>query len=357
MEYANINIFRPKTRKTTIKGKVKQIIDTYHKKRRMDAVLVDSDYNILAGEEIYWAGKEIGLPYLLSERKRSFRANSVFPPRLLVEITTECNSLCKMCPRNYLTREKKHMESALFKKVIDEISKYANDGLWLYNLGESLTHPDFFSLLDYVQNYPQIRPLWLSTNGMLLTEKVSEKILDSKLDYLNFSLNALDEETYKKISPRLDFQSVVANLHNFIRMKKRRKQRKPFIRVQIIDQPVAHHQIQQFKEEWGPKADIISINILEKFTGQSSIRTKQKIINKNKFKCTRITWGFLYVYSNGEVTICGADINGDMSLGNVKNMTIKEMWDSDKHDEMVEKISCGDVDDYPICQNCWTHNY
>ena len=116
MEYANVNIFKPKNKKLTIEGKVKQIIDTYYEKGKIDPVLVDSDYNVLSGEETYWAGKEIGLPYLLSERKRSFRANKVFPPRLLVEITTKCNSLCKMCPRNYLTREKKHMEPALFKR-------------------------------------------------------------------------------------------------------------------------------------------------------------------------------------------------------------------------------------------------
>lgn len=352
MEYGNINIFQINSSNPT-SNKIEQIVDGYRKKGNMPPVTIDNDYNILSGEEIYWAGKKMGLPYLLAQRAHPAEADPIsFPSRLLVEVTNDCNSFCKMCPRKYLTREKKHMEPALFKKVIDEISKYPCDGLWLYNIGESLLHPDFFNLLDYVQNYPGIRPLWLSTNGMLITEKVSERILGSKLDYLNFSLNALDEETHKKISPMLDFQTIVTNLNNLIRMKMDRKQRKPFVRVQMIDQPVAHHQIEQFKGEWGPKADIISINILEEFSKPSLAGTKRKMVDKKKYKCTRMDKGFIYIYSNGEVTLCGVDINGDMRIGNVKNTSIKELWDSDKRHEMIKNILNGNVEDYPICQGC-----
>ena len=41
----------------------------------------------------------------------------------------------------------------------------------------------------------------MSTNGTLLNEKISERILNSKLDFLTLSLDGATEESYDKIRP------------------------------------------------------------------------------------------------------------------------------------------------------------
>ena len=61
----------------------------------------------------------------------------------------------------------------------------------------------------------------MSTNGTLLNEKISERILNSKLDFLTLSLDGATEESYDKIRPgvrsilNLRWKNVEKNIFNF----------------------------------------------------------------------------------------------------------------------------------------------
>jgi wyosine [tRNA(Phe)-imidazoG37] synthetase (radical SAM superfamily) len=356
MEYANIDLFRLNKDQNIDGNKVDGEMDNHRTNGRLTSIIVDNNYNIIDNAEAYIAGKNLGLKYLESSRIKSIKdLNSDFPAALLVEITNRCNLLCRMCPRNQLTREEKDMDVAVFKRLMDEISMHQIDGLWLYNIGESMLHSRFFEMLSYVNKYPNIHPLWLSTNGTTLNETNANKLLNSKLDFLNFSLNALDEETYKIISPRSKFHIVMKNLNNFLMKKKRMNKRKPFLRVQVIDQPEVHNQIKTFIEEWGPKADIISINQLERFIGQREIPSNKDIIEKplkNTEPCKRIDRGFLYVFSNNKVGICATDFNCVNSVGDVSTMSIKEIWTGKECKRLYENIKNRRYDKVPLCYVC-----
>ena len=39
------------------------------------------------------------------------------------------------------------MNFITFKKIVNEVSNHKLDGLWLYNIGESMIHPEFFEML------------------------------------------------------------------------------------------------------------------------------------------------------------------------------------------------------------------
>jgi len=356
MEYANINLFRLNKDQNIVEKEVERETDSYRTNGQLSAVIVDNDYNIVDNAEAYISGKRLGLKYLESSRiKFMERPNSDFPSAFLVELTNRCNSLCKMCPRNQLTREEKDMDIEVFKKLIDEISMHHIDGLWLYNIGESMLHPQFFEMLEYVNRYPNIYPIWLSTNGTTLDETNAKKLLNSELDFLNVSLNALDEETHKRISPRLDFHLIMENVNNFLMIKKKVNKRKPFLRVQIIDQPEVHHQVKAFVEEWGPKADITSINKLESFSGQKEIPSNKDIIEKplkNMEPCKRIVRGFLYIFSNNKVGICATDFNCVNCVGDVSIMSIKEIWTGKEYKQLYENIKKGRYDKVPFCYAC-----
>ncbi len=356
MEYANIKIFRRDAEKEIHEQKVNEEIEKFKKTARLSNIVVDNDYNIIESEEAYIAGKRLGLKYLESSRKRKIRSSeSDFPLKILMELTNRCNLLCIMCPRNSLIRETVDLDFNLFQKLIDEISKYEIQRLWLYNIGESMLHPRFFEMLEYVNKYPSIHPLWLSTNGNLLDELNAKKLLNSGLDFLNLSLNALDRENYKKISPKSDFNLVMKNLNNFLSLKKKMNKRKPFFRIQMIDIPIVHHQIGKFFEEWGPKVDIINVNRLEKFIGQRDIPTNVDIIDErvvNTEPCKRIDRGFMYIFSNNKVGICATDFNCINCIGDVSEMSINEIWTGDVFKRLYLDIKNKRYDKVPLCYAC-----
>lgn len=355
MELVNIKTFKIDKQISSENFDVEGTIEKYNKTEVLDAVVVDSEYSIISNYENYFAALKIGLPVVPARRKTQSDNNisGDFPKRFLVEITSKCNLKCKMCPRNALKRPEMHMDFSLFKKAIDEMSKYKINGLWLYNLGESLLHPNFFEMLDYVSQYENLHPLWLSTNGILLTKQNSLKLLNSKLDYLNFSLNAMTEQGYQEISPRSNFKLVNKNLNNLVELKKKSKRRKPFLRVQMIDQPEVRDQIKDFIKEWGPKADVISINTLEGFAGEVDpnigyIPERER----GKKMCRRILRGDFYIFSNGNVTFCATDFNGVNKIGNIRNKTIKEMWDGPKYRNFIKLNMEGKYHRLPVCNKC-----
>jgi len=76
-------------------------------------------------------------------RAEQIKQTDRFPKRILLELTTACNSECTTCPRNVLARKIEHMDVDVAKRVINELADVGISGLWLYNIGESLLHPDF----------------------------------------------------------------------------------------------------------------------------------------------------------------------------------------------------------------------
>jgi sulfatase maturation enzyme AslB (radical SAM superfamily) len=301
MEYANTKLFTLKKDYKVDQKKVEQEIEQYKKTGRLSLILVDNDYAIVDNAEAFLAGKKLGLKYLESAREKSkIKPDTRFPSAFLLELTNKCNLFCRMCPRNQMSREIKDMEFDVFKKVVDEMAQHKIEGLWLYNIGESLLHPHFFEMLEYAGKYENLHPLWLSTNGVKMTEENSAKILNSKLDFFNISLNALDENTHKKIARKPNFQLIMDNIENLLKMKKKLGTKKPYIRVQVIDMPEMHDQIERFTKEWGPKADIISVNKLEEFSGQKEIPSNKGINQSGKITtpCRRIDRGFLYIFAD-----------------------------------------------------------
>ena len=235
------------------------------------AIFVDYDFNLIDRAYNYWAAKEASKRIVPCRRIAPVAEGAEFPPRIQLELTSVCNIQCLMCPTSeQFLRPRKHMEWDIFKKSVDEIAKFGVKQLQLFHIGESLLHPRFFQMMDYLRQFDTIGAKWLSTNGVLLSEEMMYKLLSSPIDFLNISLNSPDKETYSKLCPGSDYERVVRNLLAAIEIKKKSGKRKPTIRIQMIDQPLTRHQLLDFLAYWGSRADMLSINRLEAFAGQVS---------------------------------------------------------------------------------------
>ena len=190
-----------------------------------------------------------------------------FPSRVLLEITSKCNLKCVMCPRNVLTRPEIHMPKDAIIRCIDEIDKNRVEGLWLYNIGEALLHPDFEDIFNYCQRKKNLGSVWLSTNGQELSDKMIDFLINSNLTFLNYSLNAMNAKSYDLISPNGNYELLVSNLERLLEKKKKyhKMGTPPWIRVQMVDQPQVFSEIDSFFSYYSGACEILSINCLEAF--------------------------------------------------------------------------------------------
>ncbi|MBA4395436.1 MAG: radical SAM protein, partial [Desulfobacca sp.] len=119
-----------------------------------------------------------------------------FPTRLWIELTSQCNLRCLLCPNQSLSKEDKgFMSSELFKEIVDQVSHKVHD-LYLFHRGESLLHPRVAEFITYAQT--KGIPCKIHTNATRLSASLSKEILTAGLEVLSFSLDGYQAALYEK---------------------------------------------------------------------------------------------------------------------------------------------------------------
>lgn len=289
--------------------------------------------------------------------KRRTRISN-FPNLHSIESTNQCNLKCIMCPRKDMTRKSEFMDFSLFKKIIDECSEYV-DFVYLHHFGEPLLHPHLIDMINYCgENNIKTG---ISTNGTLLSEDVSHKILDSTLDRIIFSLDGATQKTYEKIRRNAHFESTVSNIIRFLKLKKMKHLNRPLTTIQIILMNETAEETSLFYEKWrSHQVDSIEMKYFDSWAGQlkesvflckAEHRIPSHIQRYKQRQPCKWFWHNLIVLSDGTVVPCSRDYDRKIPLGNVSKASLKEIWNSDIMVKLREKQVQHDFEN-GLCDNC-----
>jgi len=273
------------------------------------------------------------------------------PIRLWVELTSICNYKCIMCPNKDLGKgDKGFMELDVYKKIVDEARDFVFD-INLAHRGESFLHPQLLEAIDYAKkNQIYTR---LHTNGSLLNEEISRLIIHSGLDRLSFSFDGYDKETYESIRKGGDFEKVLNNIVNFLKIKKKTRSKKPLTAIEVIDfndkmkgklSGSREKFLSQFKNL---PLDGIVIKAMHNWAGQIEKEKKSK-----KYTVCPFPWNALIIYWDGSVLPCTQDFFGTYIIGNVKDAFLKEIWNAEKMVSLRKKLGKGKIAELEACSNC-----
>lgn len=133
----------------------------------------------------------------------------------------KCFAKCRMCFQNRhpeLVVEKR-MSTSLFKKIIDNIPSDVEISLSICSGSETLLHNELFEMIKYVSD---TKPrLWteVTTNGVLLDEKMAQAVIRSGLKGITISVNAANRDDYKWLVGIDTYDQVVRNIHNFMKLR------------------------------------------------------------------------------------------------------------------------------------------
>lgn len=313
--------------------------------------LIDTLENKNYAKELASKGFEV-VPIRRVTTENSFVDRENFPRRILFEMTSNCNYLCSMCPQQNLLRPKMDMDKELYKATIDEIDSHGIEGLWLYHLGESLLHPDFEEILAHVSTKKNLGSIWMSTNGEFFDEEKINAVLDSNIDFVNFSAHATTAETYKKVTHK-SFKKVSENLNSFYRLKGADNlPRKPFLHCQMIEQESTKHEVDDFIKRHYKRADIVSINMLEYVNLPNNAYGREQRDRDPLTKCLRVTRNDCFICSNGAVTLCDAAYNGEIDLGNINETSLHNIWNGEKRQEILTLNKMCEMFKVEFCQKC-----
>jgi len=242
------------------------------------------------------------------------------------------------------------MKLDLYEKIIDEICDHAHD-VYLFHRGESLMHPDFFEMVKYTQKKGLLTKL--HTNATLLSEEKSHELLKSELDFLSFSFDGFNKETYEKIRVGADFDETLNNIVRFLQLKKKYGKTKPYTRIQVLHIPgvkLDAAEKKKFKERFH-SLPLDEIHEIPAHNWAGNIKLNRNHIRVSSEICT-FPWYSLTVLWDGTVVPCPQDFMGKLELGNAKTDCILNIWNGGRISDLREKMVEGRIMDLKPCNNC-----
>ena len=254
---------------------------------------------------------------------------------LIIEPTNTCNLRCTFCfVTDGMTRDGGFMDFDLFKKIIDDCTDLEH--LCMHNWGEPLLHKDIFRMIEYAKN-KGVNYVVMNTNGTLLTDKMIDRIINSKLDIIRFSIDG-SAETFKRVRG-VELENIEKNIK---KLKIIKEKKRPELKMGVV-----------FTVEEDTEGDAEEyINHWKKIVDH--VRLQPKLITSPRTEvCPEPfgkDYGKLVVLWDGRVIPCCVDYNANLMIGNIQNDTIPNLWKSEKLNILREQHLKGEFPD--TCANC-----
>ena len=268
---------------------------------------------------------------------------SKFPKVVRIETTNHCNAACTFCPRESIGRDKTFMDQELYEKIIDECGANGCRVVHLHNFGEPLLDkrlPDRIRLAKE-RGIPKVK---IFCNGALLRGKIAERLLESGLDEIKVSIDGANAQEFNQLRIGLDHASVVDNTRNFKRMRDEENGGKGPRIVAACTVTSKKKDTQRLLDD---VVDGVDYARLHNWGGG------RRIFGDRKYRkpCDRL-WRTFTILVNGDVALCCLDFSGKEILGNCREDTITDIWQSEGYRKLRFLDRTSRQDEISVCNNC-----
>ena len=259
-----------------------------------------------------------------------------------------------MCFQSYDPPKSMLMGIDLFKKCIDEGAEKGLCSVKMQYRGEPLLNPGLVEMVRYAKQKGVIEAAF-NTNASLLKSSMAEGLIDAGLDKVICSVDGCSKDVYEGIRIGLDFDSVLENIRNMQELKKKKNSKNPIVRVQMVDTPKNHDQINDYVEFWGGIADQVAVEDMLDWQME-----EENAAVLDNFACSQL-WQRLIVLADGDVLPCCRAMRGGSEklevLDNVKTMSLSGIWRGEKMSALRELHRRGESHRIKMCRLCGLRNF
>ncbi|HSA05810.1 MAG TPA: radical SAM protein [Candidatus Gastranaerophilales bacterium] len=324
---------------------------------------------------------------------------SLLPLRYTLELTYRCNLNCGFCYVGEKIKENE-LSTEEWLNIIDKIPPFR---LITFVGGEVLIRKDFKTILNAALQKGKVN---IVTNGMLIDDELIETFVNKKLLLLNLSIDAMGEKHDKIRNQKGVFDKVIQNLNKLVKFRGNKKYPLIDIKATILEDNLddlpeiyklaKHYKADFFTPAFLKESDLQQNSKLRECFGEEFYKTQYPIkpyfnlehfeevykklaeLSKDgpvirfypKFKQNNelkqikkfyteaihkevgdiyeqclYPWANILITPQGNVYPCLS-----YKIGNVKNASIKEVWNNEKFAEFRRKLKKHGV--FNACQAC-----
>ncbi|MBW2147083.1 MAG: radical SAM protein [Deltaproteobacteria bacterium] len=303
------------------------------------------------------------------EKKKSDPSGEV---HVQIQTTSQCNARCVFCPYpdSWHARNPGRMSHEVFEKILAELKPFRIGKICPYFENEPLMDPHLLNRIERIKAKLQFRCLEVSTNGHLLTPRISRRLIDALRPVGHevwISIPGVNAEDYRRTTG-LDFHLTMKRVINFLKIAGGGIR----VRIRGAGRPWRESRVgwkfseEQFRESWnhiflthGIQTANIKLEYLRYHDRAGNIKRNplrfgeiRKIGPENPFYCSRIDRWFHFLYT-GELCICCMDYHRQEIIGDIRIQSLREILDSDTYRKCRDRLMglTPSSDDF-ICKHC-----
>jgi len=272
---------------------------------------------------------------------------SPLPERVIIDYATKCNLRCPMCPvwgseeEGAIDAVTGIMPPAAVMKVLDQLAP-ARPMVQPSLYGEPLLIPDLRQRIRDMKERGMA--VAMNTNGLTLTEDLANFFVESGVDSVFFSIDAVEPATYHEIRGVDQLPKVEAAVHRMLKVRGDRDT--PRVGVSLTLQDANRDQEAAFVAKWSGVVDCVRVGLI----------LEDGVIKGIDVPAERTPCPALYktmpIHNDGTVTICCLDGFRTSVVGNVAETSVEEVWQGEEFAKVRYYHETGQYDKVPFCKDC-----
>lgn len=296
---------------------------------------------------------------------------SIYPIYAEISPSGACNHRCTFCALDYMEYQPRFLDTAILKERLSEMGRLGLRSVMYGGEGEPLLHRDIAEIIDHTKRAGI--DVGITTNGVLLTRRLSEQILDSTA-WIKVSLNAGCSETYARVhrtSPE-DFERVFRNLGDALALGRETgsgcvlgvqtlllpenahevedlaaRAKEAGLRYLVVKPYSQHHRSVTRAYENVDYAQFLDLREkLDRFNDESfsvifRVQTmkKMKRTRRGYERCLALPF-WTYIDSGGNVWGCSAYLGDErFRYGNIREETFEQIWTGERRRENLKMVA------------------
>jgi pyruvate-formate lyase-activating enzyme len=288
------------------------------------------------------------------------RLHAEFPSQIIVDVTEQCNLACTHCPHPEFKQSEhyagRHLTVELNQKLVDEVREHGaghTQYIRYTSNGEPLLHAKIFEMLAYAKAHSGTT-VTLTTNGTALTATNVERLLETGVDLVDISIDALTPEVYAKIRVKGNLE---ITRRNVLRLLERRTALGHHVKVvtSFVEQPGNTHEMQAFHDFWTAQGvDYVVLRRLHSAAGAVSAVAEAMwadVQPEARTPCV-YPWERVVLGPSGQLAFCPADWTHGAVFTDFREVTIRETWQGEFYRKLREAHLSNNFSCHSFCGNC-----
>lgn len=283
----------------------------------------------------------------------------IVPSHVQIEtVNGVCTSRCTMYTFSSWTRKKRVMPTEEFREILEKLAPHRHSirFLTLHGCGEPLLDPTIADKIKLAKDL-DYRGTGFATNSTELRETTARRLLDAGLDTIICSIDGIKKKTHESIRVGTDFDAVVSNVINFIKMRNESGQTR--VMVRFIRQSANRDEWPEFHQFWRRRIEPRYGDVVVKFDihnwADKITEYDEKQITQGdsgeRLVCSDV-FERLFIYSDGSVALCCADDNGFYDMGNVFHVDPVHIYNNEIFTLYRDTMLKGNLRSLMHCATC-----